>query len=398
MNIQIIKNADKINTDIVIDNKIIVKETEPSEYENINLLRFYIYNLENNSKTEILPRLRKYDLGTAKSLQVNSKCLFFFNCIPLDDTRTEISVIKYDVAEDEFDTIYMFNDNISSYNTYKRMKMFVVNDYYIIVENEILRTNIRDTYEGYLDFELYLYKVRENEKVEIIDENIVNNGISDIIPIADNLCVVKTGFSLLKDARYNYLEKTEASVEGISFISPSQLVAELLLMKTDIILETIDKTFYTVTIPYVKKEGNYIIYSKVNIETKEEEVVFYNYVDKSVKCCVSKNVTDEKSLTKYNIIKNIPYIRLEREDKTSFYNLLSNKTEMSFPPEEKVMFVTDGFIVTQQRKDSFFTGKTTYTNVYRYPQKNLLHKEKGRFAGCVVSDKKCVYLLTTKSR
>ncbi len=397
MNIRIVKNAENINSDIVINNKVILKETEVSEYDNINLVKYYIYNLESNSKTEILPRIKKYDLGIIKGLQVSTSYLYFFNCIPTENGKAEISVIRYNVDEDEYDTIYMFDDDLNQLNSYKRLKLFVINDYYIIVEYEILRSNFRDTYEGYLDFELYLYKVNENEKIDIIDENLVTNGIADMIPITDNQCVIKTGFSLLKDSRYNYLEKSEVSVEGISIINTSQLVADLLIMKSNIVLETMDQTYFNATIPAINKCGNYLIYSKVNLEQKEEEVVFYNYADKTTKGCISKNVIEEKDLTKYNIIKEVPYVRLEGEEKTSFYNLMKNGIELEFQGEEKVVFVNDEVIVTRLIKKSIVFGTTEYVNVYSYPHKDLLHREKGRYAGCIATDDGVLYLLTMKN-
>lgn len=397
MNIRIVKNAENINSDIILGDNVILKETEASEYENISTVKYYIYDLESNSKEEILPRIKKYDLGIIKGLQTSVNYLYFFNCIPYDDEKVEVSVIRYDVDTAEYDTIYMFNESINQINSYKRLKMFVINDYYILVENELLRSNFRDTYEGYLDFELYLYKINENERIEVIDEKFIANGIADIIPLSDNLCVIKTGFSLIKDGRYNYLEKSEVSVEGISIINTSQLVADILLMKTNIVLDMMDQTFYTQTITGVNKCGNYIVYSKVNFEQNEEEVVFYNYIDKSAKRCIRENVKDEKSLTKYNVIKDIPYVIVEGKSKTSFFNLDTNIIELDFPADEKVVFVNDEVIVTRFVKNSALFGATEYINVYSYPGKNMLLKEKGRYNGCISTSDGNIYLLTMKN-
>lgn len=393
MNIRIVKNSSGINGEVLRNGKVLEKVSDQSEYENINSLKYYIYNLENNTKVEILPKVKKYDLGSITNLNLNSKYIYFFNCMNLLNGKTEINIIRYDYEEDECSTIYMFIDDINHYNGLKRMKLFVVNDLYIIVENEILRSNLKDTYEGYLDFELYLYSFKDNRRIEILDENLVNNGIAAMIPISDVSCALKTGFSLLKDKRYKYLEKNETSVEGISIINPAQLVSDIMLMKQNIVLDTMDQTFYNVTIPSIKVDGDYIIYSKVNIENHEEEVIFYNYITKKASCCVNRNVFEEKDMTKYNIINNIPYVRLENKDKTEFYNLLKNKTEISFE-KETVEDVVNDLIITTSHKKTLFSGNASYINVYKYPQINLLHREKGVYTGNIATKQDYIYLLT----
>jgi len=396
MNMRIVKNSDGINGKVLGNGLFLEKEIRESEHENVKALKYYIYNLETNSKTEILPKVKKYDLGEVFNININSKYVYFFSCMDLNYEKAEINVVRYDYENDESSTVYTFTDDVNQYNAYKRMKMFVINDLYLIVENELMRSNFADTYEGYLDFELYLYSIKDNKRTDILDENLVNNGIATMIPLSENACVIKTGFSLLKDARYRFLEKSEASVEGVSIINPAQLVSDILLMKTNIVLDTMDQTYYSQTIPNINKVDDYIVYSRVNTETHDEEMVFYNYMTRQATCCIGKNVFEEKDLTKYDVINNVPYIRLVGREKTDFYNLLKNRIEMTFPKSEKVVDVVGDLILTVSKKKSIFAGAVDYVNIYKYPYNELLHKEKGLYSGCIMTGKDNFYILTKK--
>ena len=174
------------------------------------------------------------------------------------------------------------------------------------------------TYSDFFKFDQRLYNLKDNTEYDITDENFNNNGISYIIPISENQCVIKTGFSLLKDNRYNMLEKKECSLESVSFVNISQMISDLVITDNAITLDTIDQAFYTTTIPYIKKEGNYLIYSCVNNATKEEEVKFYNLSNNEVRSCINQDVIRFSDLAKAYVINSEPYICIDKDKEYSF--------------------------------------------------------------------------------
>ena len=79
MNMRIVKNSDGINGKVLGNGLFLEKEIRESEHENVKALKYYIYNLETNSKTEILPKVKKYDLGEVFNININSKYVYFFS-------------------------------------------------------------------------------------------------------------------------------------------------------------------------------------------------------------------------------------------------------------------------------------------------------------------------------
>ncbi len=393
MNIRIIRNAQKLKGNVYNGNFILEREFEPSEYEGINLIRYYLYDADKNEKTELLADKKKYDILKVKTLNKASGKLYFSAISDEPSDNKNITLYRYDVESETLETLYRYSDDISQYSEYKRIRVFILNEFYLLLQNEYVRYNLTETYKGYFEFEQYLYCIKEDKLVVITDENLRTNGIESIKLLKNNMCVIKTGYNLLQDERYKKLSKSEASYEKISFVNLGQFVSEVLLMQKDIMLDTIDQAYYTETFAYIAVKGNYIVYSKFKINDNEEEVIFYDYETKKTMLCINKNVYGIEDLAQSYIIGNVPYIRLTSQTGTQFYNLISNQVDIKFPENVVVeTVVNDMFIVSGKRKQ--FIGKEKNTvAVYRYPDKELLHQEKGNYIGCIAKNKANVYIL-----
>ncbi len=395
MNIRIIKNAYNLSGKIYSGRFILEKEFETSEYDGVNILRFYLYDSEKNIKEELLPLTKKYDILKVNDLNKNSDFLFFTTITGEENIKDKtITLNKYNISSSEITEVYKFKDDISQYSDYKRIRIFVLNDYYILIQNEFIRYNLTETYKGYFEFEQYLYSIKDKETIKVVDENFNSNGIETIKLLNNNMCILKTGFNLIKDNRYKILEKNEVSVERISFINMGQLISDILLMQKNIVLDTIDQAFYTETFTYVSLKDDYIVYSKVKNNIHEEEVVFYNYKDKNTTICINQNIYEEKDLAWVYVIGKTPYVRIVNNKGTQFYNLINHKVDIEFQEGDNVeTVVNDLFIVSGKRKGILGKEMDNFA-VYSYPNLELLHREKGEYIGCIATDKSSIYILT----
>ena len=338
MDIKILKNKDYQNGSLLNQNLLLETAESESRYDNIKKLVYNIYDFEKNIRYEILPRIEKHKLGEIINVSVASDFVYFFNVYEKEnEEKQSISIIRYNYKTAKMECILTLEDDIEEYIRFKRLKVFVLNDLYLLVQQEYLRANLSESYAGFFDFEIDLYNIKDGQKYPVVDENLVNNGIDNMISISENLCVAKTGFSVLPDNRYNELTEDEASLEKISFVNISQLVSDMLIHKTDIVIDTFEQAFYKNTIPYIKKEGNFIIYSKVNIDKKEEEVTFYNYITKETKNCINKNVIRCSELANPCVIAEEPFIYIKREYTIDFLNLNTSKVTISF--QDKLSFM-----------------------------------------------------------
>ena len=130
MDIKILKNADGLKGRI-FNGKIIEQSETESEYEGINLIHYYIYDILDGSSKEILPSIEKYNIGIVKDCSENTKYLYFANLFCNKDGNKTISIIRYDINENVTQSIYSYEDDFMEYPHNKRLRIFIINDLYI---------------------------------------------------------------------------------------------------------------------------------------------------------------------------------------------------------------------------------------------------------------------------
>lgn len=393
MEIKILQNTDWRFGNYLNDNYVLETTEYDSSFEFIKGIKYFLLDLESNERIEVLPNIEKYNIGEIINVSLNSKYLYFINLIKEDD-YSKICVLRYNIFNKETEIVYSFDDNLEGLNETRRLRLFVINDLYLIFQNEFLILNDSKTYSGFFKFNQKLYNLKDNTEYVIMDENINSNGITDIIPVSENQCVIKTGFSLLEDSRYNMLKKEECSLESISFVNIAQMISDLVIMQNTITLETIDQTFYNKTIAYVKKYGDYIIYSCVNNETKEEEVKFYNIVTNETRTCINQNVVRVSNLAKSFILNNEPYICIVKDKEISFLNLTTNKIERKYNKGLKLCKIFNNMLIFIGINNSVFSKKKkTYFDIISFPQSKLLLHEHSEYVDSLVTNNEIIYVI-----
>jgi len=393
MQIRIVKNAKNLNNNLLCNNSVLRVEKQATQYEKFSLCKGYMYNIEKNKEEEILTEYKKYDLFKIVDVQNSKRFIYFLNIDDIEKESPTYTVYKYDVTSKEVIKVYSFENKLEQYLSYAKIKIFVINEDFVLIQNEYLRANLTEDYEGYFDFDLQLYCVHEDRLYNVLDENLNNNGIEQIVALEDNICAIKTGFSLIEDSRYKKLSKNEVSVESVSIVNILQLVSDMKIMKQSIIIDNIDCVYYDSTIPYIEKNGDFLIYSKVNFEKNEEEIVFYNFKSKQAIKCINTNVHSTSDLGVHYVIGGQPYIMHMTQKGASFYNILKNKVDFSFSNDNKVESVCNDFVIVSSEKKKLFGKKAKYISVYKHPLMNIVHSEKGLFKNCISGDYDEIFVL-----
>lgn len=386
MNLQFITNADNLHALLLRDSLLLEKTYEEGAHKAVKRVRYFLYNLNTNAKTELNPHSEKYDVFDITDCTGNQDYIYFTEYDDQYDGTFAFNLIKYDYINSDFSIIFSMIDRIENYPYKKQVKIFILNESNILIQQALPRTNLKDNYDGFFDFTLLLFNFENNEKTEVIEENFVQNGIEKIIPINDTLCVVKTGYSLLEDNRYEYLEIDEAAVESVGIISRQQLISDLMLKHSSIVMDSIDRTCYDITIPSVTAYENYVIYSTYEEKSHEETLHFYNIVTKDETTCINKNVTSMSSLAKPYILNGIPYVRLNNSNGIQFFNLLDTKHDIHIDKEKIFNYISDDICILTEEKHSIISGKKSVIEVYKTSDMNVnIHREKGEFRYCLNS-------------
>ena len=395
--LRIVKNAEGVNGVMLSNHCMLMVEDTDERYGEYIYQKYYMYDLEKNTKIEIAPNIPKLNIVKLTDIEKHPNYIYFSNINIGEENIIEIRLFRYSIETKICKKIHsIMVENVESTSEF-RVKVFVINEFYLIIQREYLRKNLSEDYEGFFDFNLTLFNMVQDEIIEIVDENLVSNGIFDIRLISENICVIKTGFSMLLDKRYEKLTADEASVESISFVNLGQLVSDIIIQKKNIVFNTIEQAFFTNTIPYIRVNGEYLVYSIYNINEKEEKVVFYNVNTKVSQICINKNEDkDYASLAKTLILKGRPYLRIDTDEQIEFYNVEDKKVDFVFKTDMKFETAIKNIIISSTVKKTIFGNTRHYFNVHSYPGLSVIHHEKGKYLGCVADSEGKIYILTKK--
>ena len=161
MEIKILQNTDWRFGNYLNDNYVLETTEYDSSFEFIKGIKYFLLDLESNERIEVLPNIEKYNIGEIINVSLNSKYLYFINLIKEDD-YSKICVLRYNIFNKETEIVYSFDDNLEGLNETRRLRLFVINDLYLIFQNEFLILNDSKTYSGFFKFNQKLYNLKDN--------------------------------------------------------------------------------------------------------------------------------------------------------------------------------------------------------------------------------------------
>lgn len=380
MEINIVKNSSINNGKYLKEGHILETVIGKSHYEDISTIRLFLYNVRENTKTEIAPKLLKYVLGEVTNVSKNSDYIYFVTASQKEDDIYDACIVRYNFIKNLTEPIYSFEINMEEYNSVYRLKLFILNDICVLMQRDELVANFAETFYDYNKHTLKLYNINEECIYEVLDENFIKNGIESMNVISDSTAVIKTGFSLLPDNKYNLYEKEEMSVETISIVTIGQLISDIMIGQNNISTNIIDQAYCLRTFPTLEVVDEYLKYSAVNLETREEEIFFYNVDTKEVRSCINKNVIRMTDLAKIYFIDKKPWIMVNSESNIVFVNIDDMNNKLSFEAGLDFKSITGELIILSGEASKGILKKNYYDFFEIYSVNNkLLLREKGTY-------------------
>lgn len=393
MDIKILKNKGHFDGKVVDTNLIFEREKDSSTFENLHVMKYYLHNLDSNERQELLPQSLKYNCAKIYNLTYPIQAVYFTTSCKMEDGSMKIDLVRYELETGEGTVLYSIQEELEKINTEVSYRFFILNDTYLLIQKAKRKYTNAGNYYGFFEFELSLYNSKEKQLYPVLDENLLQNGIEWMQVLSETILVMKTGFNLLDENRYQVMEQEDVSIESISILNKGQMISDLIMEKDALDMETIERSYYEMTIPYVKVSGDYLIYSKVDNVKQEEEVIFYNWKTTQKSNCINKNVVRKLDLAKAYIIGNHPFISVDKQSGTEFLNLDTNKIEITLEEDQKLETVkNDFFVVSKSVKKPLFLKEVTELSVYKYPSMTLLHTEKGEYADAISPDGENIFI------
>ncbi len=378
MDVRIIKNSIPAQYDSAIGDIVLQISEGNQKIGEITSKKYTLFYVDSNVREELAPDIIKYHIWSIRNLCPQLPYFYFTNCMIKNKNNVIIRLYRYHTVEKTFEIIYEVEDNISLYLHQKKTKIFLLDENYILIEHQYLKSNETDSYQGFLDFELFLYSMKEQRAFTITDDNFLQGGIFDIFPISKNICAIKIGYDLLEDRRFEKLKEKEIAVESIGFVNIKQMISDILVKQNNIFIDIVDQVKGGKTIPCFQVKDEYLIYSRVSRDG-QEEVIYYNYNTKEAKACINTSVFELTDLAKAYISNGKPYILTETKKGLRLYNIIEEEIEWMFEKDSVLKELTDDWIVVEVKKKRLFRKAYSMVQVFQCSIKKVIVQERGHF-------------------
>ncbi|MDO4529348.1 MAG: hypothetical protein Q4B55_02950, partial [Lachnospiraceae bacterium] len=211
--INLIKKHGDLYDLIVRENNILElyhRETNgPSE------LFFCVYDPKRNTITEIEPETKKAAFINIHVSFKPCKDVYYGVCYEREDGTVDIDILAYDLSEKSSRVLCSINETPDVLSGQKRIKVFILSPTQLLIQTEIVDIQGAASLMGNILFSQALYDTETDTPIEIIEENLKNNGINSIVPLNETEIMIKTGFSFLEDSRLSYGSEKDALIESV---------------------------------------------------------------------------------------------------------------------------------------------------------------------------------------
>ena len=337
---------------------------------------YYLYNVNNDVKEELLPEFDKYMAASFFTGEKQSNEIFFFHIEYSAFPNATFYIFSYDYKHQLCKEVYRFEDNLKLYESDKKIDLFILNSNYFILQFRNIKSKGNSKVKQYVRFESFLYDRSNRMIFEINDNRIKTSGIYQMLPVSNNVCAVRLGYNLIDDNRYKSMTKSDAVTETIGLFSISQLISDILLKLPTFSMEVVDEVFWNKTFSSIKVCGKYVIFSRISMENKSQEIFFYQYVSKETLMLLNKNPYSPESLMACVLQKN-PYIVKERRKYIEFYNINRNNVEVKLPSGTKILDIqNDILFLASKKKGLFAKDKDEQLEICQFEGMKILHREK----------------------
>lgn len=392
MNIRFLAQSEYFNGLHIKDDIVLEKEYEQGPFTNLPKVRYYLYYLEENVRKEVMPFSDKVDVFNITNCQNESEYLYFTEYSDMHDGTYVFSIVRYNITDHTHTKIISLKDNINLYPDNKQIKIFILDESNLIIQRALPRISKNGILKEFFDYSLILFNFDKNKQIFIKDENLVKNGIEFILPYNEKSCIMKTGYSVAENNRHENLTKEEAAVESLFVLNIQQFISDLQLDQSNLIMNAVDQAYYDTTIVSSKIIENFLIYSKVNYESNDENIIFYDIETKEIYTCINKTTSGEYLLKNATVIEDIPYMIMNTASGTQFFNLISNEIDATYSEEYDIRFVNNNTVISTTTEKTLFGKEFQVVCIHKFPNKKVILQEKGEYIGCVTSDKNTSYI------
>ncbi len=351
--------------------------------------KMFMLNPTTNEKYEILPDIKKYDIFEISYASLSHDYIVFTTADKVDSDKINVCFYQYSINDDNAVFMYEITENLNDLGSCLNYKVFVLDNNYTIFEKIFFHfdtdKSLIGSGEAY-DYEVVLKDISREKQQVISNSVIARSGINSIFPLGGNTCAIKIGESTIKEMMLESVSLDSKNDELVGIVNVNQFISELALDLENPYIEILDESDENVTFPYIRQYDDDIVYSKVNVEKKIEEVVIYNNNTKVKKVRLNNNIERLSDLKHTYIISDTPYVISNSDKYTKLVNLNTQKTEVKLNADIRIRYIKNDLIIAQKhvKKGLLFKNESDSIQVFRYPDMdNPIFNTRAKYKYCV---------------
>ncbi len=387
MDIRLVKNVEE-GVYTPIKPQVLLQTVEDDTYRFGEFIgkRMYILNTVTNERVEILPHIKKFNIAQISYASYEHHYIAFTSVQEQETKQLQLYLYHMEdgtVKEISLEKIQIPLESIPDMYT---LKIFILDENFILFET-IHNTDgvFAENNMHAQDKKVFLYNV-ESDEMRCIDTGVVAQaGIDKILPLHGNICVIKIGNGVLAQQLGDTDVFPAEHQEIIALINVKQFISDLRLNPENVYMEILDQCDEFTTFPYLIQYGNELVYSRVHVEKRIEEVIIYDYINKVKKVRLNNDISQISDLAHTYVLNDMPVAIKHTEESTEIVNLNTQKSELVLDPRIRIMYILGDLIVTQRRTDRKLLMKTVnYIDVYVYPDMETpVFSTKGNYRQCI---------------
>ncbi len=370
MEIRLIKNFTKGNYRAVNNNLMLQLVDGNKEFDGYTSKRIFLFNPTKNEHVEVMPELAKFDIFRIYH-GIRNKDFFIFSHLEMK-SESEILIEYYCYRINDSDCSLIHTD-IVSVDTFHRkdsIKIFALTPDFCIFQTY----NAKDR-----RYDMILKDITDGRSVQILNSQLVNEGLDCIIPLYGNKCCLKVGNSI------------------IGIVNVNQFVSDMALHLPLDFIEVLDQSSGDVSFTDMYDNNKNVIYIRRFPDSDTEEIVIYDYVNDKKKVRHNDNALGIFDYKRLCVMGGVPYVYFTDNDGTHFVNLNSQREDYLISPELNVEYILGEYVITSRpaRFGKWRKIARSTVEVFRIPDiTHHVYKKSGVYNGYVILNEDLLLFLS----
>lgn len=378
MEIKVLQNLNEATGEPINENYILINEKiDDKKVCTLSYSSLFLVDINTNEKTPIAENIDKLYLNNIFYASLDRDYIVFLG-VKEKEESLELTYYYYDIEEKEVRKIISFEESKEDCINNKQKQVFVLDKYNVLIQEEVKEEN---------NYKLELINLQREVKILITIPFLVKNGIEKLIALPNNKCLLKIGKPFIAEP-INQNVEVKQSNECIGTVIINKFISELFINMDNQMITILEQAKENTTIPYVRFNGNQVIYAIYYPSEDREEIVLYDVENDKKTIRINTKTSNFDALMHSFVVNSNPYLISKSSSRhINIIDLNTQKPVIKLLAGDEVLFAIDDVVAIQTTKKKVFSQPTPHIDIYRFPNiyEELVTTIKGEYLSSFIS-------------